>query len=187
MSNSKLFGLSMLCTMLGVLGYLYAEHQIELRRQPKLTRITGSVYLTSQLTPDHLSYLRRKRVLTVVDMRPDGEAADQPSSDEMKRASEARGIEFHYIPVPHDTLPDEAADSLMSVLETQHGKTVLYCRTGRRAVRLLALASASQGYGPDADEIQEMVRTAGFTADDLKDNIARRIAKRGLVHEGGSK
>lgn len=187
MSNFKLFLCSMLCTALGVLGYLYFERQIDLRHQPKLTLISDGVFLTSQLTPDHLRYLRRMRIFTIVDMRPDGEAVDQPSSDDMKRAAEARGMEFHYIPVPHESLPDEAVSSLRTVLEERSRSMVLYCRTGRRAVRLFALASASLEDGPDCVEIQRMVKDAGFTAEDLTAQIAERIAKRGSAQPGESK
>lgn len=179
MSNLKLFWLSMLCTMLGVLGYLYVEKQNDLRKQPKLTALGDDVYLTSQLVPEHMRHLRRMRITTLVDMRPDGEAVDQPSSSEMNQAATATGINFHYIPVPHESLPDDAVASLESVLEKSEGPTVLYCRTGRRAVRLFALASASLEDGPDAEEILQLVKAAGFTADDLKQNIAERISKRG--------
>ena len=188
MSNRKLFCLSVLCTMLGVLGWLYVERQIDSRRQPKLTELGNGVYLTSQLAPEQLRYLRRKRIVTLVDLRPDGEAVGQPSSEEMKQAATARGMHFYYIPVPHESLPGEAAAALQSVLEQERGgSTVLYCRTGRRAVRLFALANASQEHGPDADEIQRLVKAAGFAADDLKDNIAQRIAKRGDATPPGAK
>lgn len=174
--------------MLGVLGYLYVQRQIDLRRRPVLRPVGDRVFLTSQLVPEHLPFLRRMGIRTIVDMRPDGEAADQPSSDIMKQAAAARGIDFHYIPVPHESLPDDAVSALRSVLEDDRAwATVLYCRTGRRAVRLYALASASQFDGPDADEIQRLVQEAGFTADDLKDNIARRIAQRGHPQPSGAK
>ena len=38
----------------------------------------------------------------IVDLLPDGEAADQVPSREVARAAKERGIRFVYVPVPHD-------------------------------------------------------------------------------------
>lgn len=178
MSNLRLFGLSVFCTMVVGLVYLSVQRWNELRHQTKLTRIANHLFLASQLRPENMSFLRSRRIRAIVDMRPDGEAPDQPTSAEMRSAATATHIEFHYIPVPHESLPDEAVASLQAALEKDAGQTVLYCRTGRRAVRLFALASASREDGPDADEILSLVRTAGFNADDLIERIDQRIAKR---------
>lgn len=161
-----------------MLSYFYVEQQINLRHQPKLQKIASKLFLTSQLKPRDMLFLRLQHIQTIVDMRPDGEEADQPSSTEMQRAATADHLKFHYVPVPHDSIPDTAVDSLKAVLDENHSRTVLYCRTGRRAVRLFALVSASQKDGPNAEDILNCVRAAGFTADDLSGNIQQRIAKR---------
>jgi protein tyrosine phosphatase (PTP) superfamily phosphohydrolase (DUF442 family) len=63
-------------------------------------------------------------------------------------------------------------------LEKEPKPAALYCRTGRRAARLFALAEAARFNGPDADAIAQMVRNAGFAADDLAPEIANRISRR---------
>jgi hypothetical protein len=45
-------------------------------------------------------------------------------------------------------------------------------------VRLFALVEAMRPNGPARDDILQMVHDAGFSADDLKDDITRRIAGR---------
>ncbi|MDI1313457.1 TIGR01244 family sulfur transferase [Prosthecobacter sp.] len=180
----KLFGLTVVCTMTVALGYFYLQRRHEDSLQPKLTRITDQVFLTSQLKPGDMRFLRQQQIQTVIDMRPDGEVTDQPSSEEIQRAAKASGMEFHYIPVPHDKIPDEAVGSLQSVLRDIDKPAVLYCRTGRRAVRLYALAKASQTDGPHADEILGLARSAGFDAEDLAGEIAQRIAHRDKPQPG---
>lgn len=185
MSNLKLFGLTMVCTMAVGLGYFYLKHREEESLKPKLTEITNGVFLTSQLKPSSMRYLRQRNIKAVIDMRPDGEAADQPSSEQIRRMAEVMNMKFFYIPVPHEGIPNEAVDSLQSALKTVEEPVVLYCRTGRRAARLFALAKASQGGGPNADEILGLARATGFEVEDLAGEIARRIANRGKPLTGG--
>ncbi len=147
----------------------------------KLVHVGEDVSITYQLNPQDIHSLWRNKVRTVVDIRPDGEEKGQPSSEEMQRAAKRANVDFFYIPVPHDSIPDEAVAQLSDVLSTRASPlTVLYCRTGRRAVRLYALAEASRNDGPAVDEILKMVRDAGFVAEDLKDEIARRISLRNV-------
>jgi len=96
----------------------------------------------------------------------------------MQAAARNWGLGFHYIPVPHESIPAEDVVALGKALNPEVLPACLYCRTGRRAVRLYALVQASRSGGPNANEILEMVKNAGFSAEDLKDEIAQRIAHR---------
>lgn len=184
MSNFKLFGLTFVCTITVVVGYFYLDHRRQVSQQPTLTQLTDQVFLTAQLKPGNMRSLSQRQIKTVIDMRPDGEAADQPTSEQMQRTARAMNMEFHYIPVPHESIPDEAVDSLHAVLKDNQEPMVLYCRTGRRAARLYALAEASLSGGPNADDILARVRAAGFDAEDLARDITRRIASRGKTQPG---
>lgn len=176
MRKRWLFIGSVAVTMGAVLCYAYVN-------RPRATNLTqigeGDVFVTSQLRPENISYLRSRDIRYVVDLRPDGEAADQPSSRAMEIAARAAGMEFFYIPIPHETIPDASVEALANAVQGRtYGGAVLYCRTGRRAVRTFALTEASRPNGPSADKILDMVVKAGFTADDLKAEIERRIATR---------
>jgi uncharacterized protein (TIGR01244 family) len=96
----------------------------------------------------------------------------------MAMEARGRGLNFHYIPVPHEEIPDRAVDELVDVLSNDSQPMVLYCRTGRRAVRTFALAQATKPEGPGVDAICKMVADSGFSAEDLKGAIEARIAKR---------
>ena len=112
-------------------------------------------------------------------MRPDGEAPDEPGHLEMEQVAKAGGIEFHYIPVPHESIPAETVKELGEVLVSSREPVLLYCRTGRRAVRTFALVEASRAGGPAVDAILGMVKGAGFSAEDLRDEIVSRVEGRG--------
>lgn len=176
MRKRWLFIGSVAVTMSLVLGDKYSRRP----RETKLTQIgENNLFVASQLKPENFSYVRSFGVRAVVDLRPDGEAADQPSSQAMERAARDNGLHFYYIPIPHETIPDASVEALNKALEEWgYGSAVLYCRSGRRAVRTYALVEASRPDGPAAGEILDMVVKAGFTADDLKAEIDRRIAAR---------
>lgn len=179
MTNSRLFVVSFLFTAAVFSGYFYLHRPSKAESiRPVLVPVGDDRFVTSQLTPNGVRFLRNRGVTTIVDIRPDGEAKDQTPSSEIKTASQRYGIRFHYIPVPHESIPDSAVDTLSGVLAEQAGPVVLYCRSGRRAVRTLALAEASQPDGPETDAILAMVKAAGFAADDLRDNITQRISRR---------
>ncbi len=177
MSKWKLFFTSLFLTT----GVLLTEMYLNRRPVPKipvLEQITGKIFITSQLAPKDVLYVRGRGIKTIVDMRPDGEVDGQPSSEEISSTAAKIDIGFHYIPVPHESIPESAVEELHQVLSKEATPALLYCRTGRRAVRLFALEEASRAEGPDAAAIQEMVRKAGFSADDLKEDINRRISHR---------
>ena len=176
MSNARLFTISLLVTVVTMLGVLFVKH---LRASsPKLVHLSGKVFVSSQLKQKDFPLLRKRGFETIVDFRPDGEDREQPPSTLIEAASKANGMKFHYIPVPHEGIPDEAVKTLGDVLSEGSPRCVLYCRTGRRAVKTFALVEASRADGPAMTAILEMVRASGFSADDISDRIARRIAER---------
>lgn len=179
MTPLKLFSFAVAVTACALLAFFYA-HRPERRLMPtELKPVGESLFVTSQLKPESVGYLRRRAINTIVDIRPDGEVSDQPSSAEIKQAADEEGLKFYYIPVPHGAVPADAVRKLDDVLASApSGQVVLYCRTGNRAVRTYALVMASRLGGPDANAITGMIRQAGFTADDLRDEINRRIAER---------
>ena len=175
MSKLKSFAISLLLTCGSLLVLIYVNRPAT---TPKLRLITENVFLTSQLKPEHILPLWKRGFHSVIDFRPDGEDKVQPSSSEIKAAAEKLGMAFYYIPVPHESIPDSAVDALSAAFADAPGASVLYCRTGRRAVRIFALAEASRADGPAAEDLIKMVRRVGFSADDLRERIAERISHR---------
>lgn len=178
MTKWKLFTAAFLVTTVAMTVVNYVDYRSSATKRPKLTPISNGVFITSQLHPDAINHLRRRGIRTLVDIRPDGEDAGQPSSTDIEHAAKAKDVSFYYIPVPHESIPDTAVDGLSAAMKASPPPMVLYCRTGRRAVRLFALAEATRSGGPSADDIQRMVKEAGFSADDLRDDIAKRINSR---------
>ena len=135
--------------------------------------------LTEQVSLAQVSMVRELRYQVLVALRPDGEAADQPSAAEIGREANRLGLVFAYVPVPHGDVPPESVQALKKVL-TDHSNEhiLLYCRTGRRAARTWGLAEAESATGLDAQAILNSIEQSGQSADDLVDAIKQRVAAR---------
>lgn len=170
----------LLAALVGMAGVVVGASAAKAPPSPDVQAhaLPGGVWITGQVRPEQLSGLAARGFRAVVDMRPDGEAADQPGSSRMSQATAATGLSFAYIPVRHGTVPTGAADELAQVLATSDKPVLLYCGSGRRAARTWALAEASRSGGLDEAAILRAVTAAGQDAGELQPEIARRIAQR---------
>ena len=140
--------------------------------------LAGGIWVSAQIGPRDFDALNRRHFKSIIDLRPDGEAADQLPSAQARALAEQRGLHFAYVPVPHGDIPDDAVYALSAALASAEPPTLLYCRSGRRAARTWALAEAARTGGLDAATIAAAVRSVGQGADDLDAPIAARIAAR---------
>lgn len=155
-----------------------------------LKPLTPGLVVTSQLLPGDLIGLRERGVRAVIDLRPDGEAPDQPTARAMADAAQAQGLSFFYTPTPHGVVPAEVVHDFSAALafvrakapvspDASQAPVALFCRSGARAVRVRALAEASRASGMSLDQIERAAMGAGFSIADERDEIVRRIAARG--------
>ena len=176
LGNGKALGFSVLVGTLFVLAVAGYAH---FTRPPEVLtkQLTHDVWVTEQVQLRAVPSLANAYV-TVIDMRPDGEADDEPSSSAMGNAVKDNHMAFAYVPVPHGDIPDAAVDALAEQLARANGPTLLYCRSGRRAARTWALVEASRPGGMDAANIEATVKASGQSADDLDAAIKTRISRR---------
>lgn len=143
-----------------------------------LKQLDSNYFVAGQLTPADVPALKAQGVQVIVDMRPDGEAPDQPTSAQMQQAAQQQGLAFFYIPIAHGAITDESVGMLQQVLAGKPGKVAAYCRSGKRASRSYALALASMKDGPSQEQINQLLQASGHNIDDLQAEIAKRIATR---------
>ena len=176
-SSKKVFVLSLLAGVVITTGVALWSGR---HSGPKLIRkVDGSdIYLTDQIRVADFQQISKIHIATIVDMRPDGEALDETPSSEVAKISYQYGIGFSYIPVPHGEIPSLQVDKLASLLREGKKPMLLYCRTGKRAIRTFCLAEASREEGHTEPELRIIAKKAGFSIDDLQDDIVRRISAR---------
>lgn len=141
-------------------------------------RLTNDVSISSQIKPIDVDKLRQQGFRTIIDLRPDGEAPDQPSFPIMQGAVSKAGLGFSYVPVKHGAIGRPSVKALATALRMLPKPALLYCSSGRRAGRTWALAEASKPGGLDASAIRSALENAGVPSDDLTAEITSRIAAR---------
>ena len=145
--------------------------------RPLLDRIA----VREQVALSEIAELKAQGIRSIIDLRPDGEAADQPSSTAVGEAVRAAGMTFAYVPAPHGDIPETVVTDLGRALASAERPVLLYCRSGKRAARSWALAEASRKGGATAAEIASAVTAAGQSVDDLRVAIDGRIAARSAM------
>lgn len=140
--------------------------------------LTQGIHVRDQLRLADVSRLGQQGYRTIIDLRPDGEAKDQPPSTAVAEAAAKAGLKFAYVPTPNGNIPDSVVADLTRALTGTEGPVLLYCRSGSRAARVWALAEASRPGGGDAAAIAQAVKAAGQKVDDLMPRITTRIAAR---------
>ena len=183
LSMGKVFLIAFAIGLVLVLGAGAWSQYRDLKR-PNQTRIAPThllaqgVNVSAQLPLEAIAPLVPRGYAAVIDLRPDGEAPDEPSSSEMAQAAHAAGLAFHYVPVPHGEIPASAVAALSAALADHQGPVLLYCRSGKRAARTWALAEAGRVGGMSADQIVAAVSNSGQDARDLRGRIDAAIAAR---------
>lgn len=104
---------------------------------------------------------------TIINNRPDGEAADQLPHAEAARAAAAAGLAYVHIPIRNPT--EAAVAELAAAIEAQPGPILAYCRSGTRSVTLWALAQAQSGADPDT--LIAAAANGGYDLNSLRETL----------------
>ena len=179
------FGLAVLAGTSAVVGIAAIDRYRA--RAVSAHLLTADIAVTEQLHLDGLGSVQAQGFNTIIDLRPDGEAPDQPAADEVRRAASRSGLFFAYVPVPHGEIPPATVDALAQALNGTPRPVLLYCRTGRRAARTWALVEAKRRGGMEARAIERAVENAGQSASDLDDMINADVATRQRQAQAGSR
>ena len=173
-AKRKVFGAALAIGAATVAGAFGWQHH----RQVPTRLLNDGILVSEQLRPAQMSELARLGYAKVIDLRPDGEAGDEPSSRVMGEAARRSALRFAYVPVPHGDIPESAVEARGKELRGNPGPVLLYCRSGRRAARTWSLVEASRPGGLETAAILASVRDAGQSADDLRGELERRVRLR---------
>lgn len=140
-----------------------------------LKAVTDRFFVAGQLPPAALTDAAQRGVTTVINNRPDGEAADQPSSDEMAKAAAALGLAYHHIPVTAQGISQAMLDETNQVLTDAPGNVLAFCRSGTRSITLWAFARATAGEDPDS--LVDAAAAAGYDLSPMARQLAQLAGK----------
>lgn len=115
----------------------------------EVRKVTDSFSVSPQIAPADLATLKQQGFALVINNRPDGEEANQPSAAEIEAAAREAGIAYRAIPVSGGFSQGQASE-MADAMEGAGGKVFAFCRTGTRSTLLWSLALASKGGDPEA-------------------------------------
>lgn len=119
-----------------------------------------TILVAGQIGPGDIATAQAQGVTTVINNRPDGEQAGQPTGDEIEAAAAAAGMAYLAIPVAHAGIAPEQVDEMVAALEAADGPVLAFCRSGTRSTMLWTLAESKRGRDPD--ELADLAAAAGY-------------------------
>ena len=132
--------------------------------------LEDKVFVSRQIAPGDVADAARAGIATIVNNRPDGEAAGQPSGAEIEAAARAAGLAYVHIPVAGGFSEAQIA-AMAEALDAGSGPVLAFCASGTRSTYLWALARARAG--ADADALIARARAAGYDLTALRPHLAR--------------
>lgn len=127
--------------------------------------LTDMMLVSPQIDEAQVIEAARQGVTLIINNRPDGEAADQPSGADIAVAARAAGMAYIAIPVTAAGFSMPQIAVMAAALDGAEGKVLAYCRSGTRSTNLWALARASQG--ASAEDLTPLAARAGYDLSSL--------------------
>lgn len=101
----------------------------------RYVKLTDTVAVSPQIQIDDMAAIAAAGYQVVINNRPDGEAQGQPSSDEVRAAATAAGLEYHYYPLNAFNYPGADLAAMADLFDG--GRPVFaFCRSGTRSSNL---------------------------------------------------
>jgi sulfide:quinone oxidoreductase len=134
----------------------------------KITKLTPNISVAHQLTEEDLVEAAAAGFKTIINNGRDGEAPDQPPSEELAAAAARLGLRYWHIPVVPGQVSDEQVETFRTALSGAEKPALAFCRTGKRSATLWALA-ASDRLSPH--EILQTASEAGYNLEALRPQL----------------
>lgn len=140
-----------------------------------LRRLASDFYVADQITAADLPALADLGIRVLVNHRPAGEAADQPTGAELQAAAQAAGLSYREAPIATQDITEAELATARSVLEAVDGPVCAFCRSGARA----AICWAQLQLGETCTQsIVDAVIGAGFRQLDIERRLGNRLLHR---------
>lgn len=134
-------------------------------------KLNDDLSVSAQLLPEDMPAVAAAGFKMVLNNRPDGEAADQPSSNEMAVAAEAAGLAYAHQPVVGTNIAETDIDGFDAIVSLAETPVLAFCRTGTRSATLWALTQATE---QDNGSILATAELAGYDLSALAERLDQR-------------
>lgn len=98
------------------------------------------ITISGQITPEDVKALAEQGVKTIINNRPDGEEAGQPTSDQIEKACQEQGIAYRQIAFAGGMLDMNHVQDFADFFNATERPLHIFCRTGNRSSIILQAA-----------------------------------------------
>lgn len=124
-------------------------------------QVTDRLHVSPQISVEDVARAKALGVNMIINNRPEGEEAGQPTGESIEAAALAAGIGYAAVPVGHGGFAPWQLDGMAAALEQAgEGGVLAYCRSGTRSTLLWALTRARAGDSPDV--LAQKAAAAGY-------------------------
>jgi sulfide:quinone oxidoreductase len=121
--------------------------------------LNSHVWVCGQIAPDEVASLAATLGLRqIINNRPDHEEPGQPTSAEVRAATEAAGL--NYLEAPLRGMPDTDITTRIGEYLAGSEPTLMFCRSGMRSAAAWAMAERQRG--ANADDLRATALAAGY-------------------------
>jgi uncharacterized protein (TIGR01244 family) len=140
--------------------------------QPK--RLTETLSVAGQIAVDDVAVLAAQGFRSLINNRPDGEAAGQPDSAAISAQAIRHGIAYQYLPVISGQVQDAEVEAFAQALATLPAPTLAFCRTGTRCTTLWALGAVRR---QPLEDVLHAAARAGYDLDGLRPRLRQASSR----------
>lgn len=109
----------------------------------QVKRLTPDLAVGPQITQADVATISALGFRSIVGNRPDGESTDQPAFSSIATEAKRQGLEARHIPVVASEIGDADVADFREALRELPTPVFAFCRTGKRAALLWALANSN--------------------------------------------
>lgn len=119
----------------------YMKNLFQREKQMNWTQIAENYWVSPQISEQDVETLVNEGFDVIMCNRPDHESADQTDSAVIQAATEAKGLEFLFLPMNGPNFTDEYIQKVQQ-LNAENKKVFAYCRSGNRSAILFNAANS---------------------------------------------
>ncbi|MCO5062928.1 MAG: TIGR01244 family sulfur transferase [Rhizobiaceae bacterium] len=94
--------------------------------------------VSPQISVEEVKLIKEAGFKSIICNRPDGEEPDQPTSEDIRKAAEAAGLAFRWVPIVSGQMTLQNVEDQAAALEQVPSPVFAYCRSGTRSANLYA-------------------------------------------------
>lgn len=98
----------------------------------QMSQLTPDLWICGQVHAADFAQLAARGFRTAINMRPDHEAADQPTSDALAVAATKAGLQYEFLPVVASQIREQDVDKFAQFMDSLPKPVLAFCRTGNR-------------------------------------------------------